>query len=175
MNKKTIVLISLIVVTAIIAVVSVFSLQRRRIILLEEDLSDVYMVVALTNGPHAYRFMLKDDNVVVVSFGRRASQGGRILEITSMAFMGSVIDEVELTLDADTYERIKNLAEEIVAEDEGELWITSGALDMIIATHDIVYEVTYIRSFGLKKINELAAILKENAPIDIHHTFDRAW
>ena len=74
-------------------------------------------------------------------------------------------------------DRIMALAERIVEEDEGEFFYGSGFLNLIIATDNTVHEVAYIPLDGLttEGINELVAILRENAPFEIDEMILRYW
>ena len=97
----------------------------------EEDFSDATMVIALSSNSSVIksrvcRFVFMDKEDVVVSYGTRAAyvyglvdgMNGMNLEVKSMSFMGTIIDESEIVLDATEYDEIIELAVETVSEDD---------------------------------------------------------
>jgi hypothetical protein len=149
-------------------------------VVLDEDFTNVSMVIAMSNGVSAIRYAIMDDNSIVVSHGntayyRNALRGLYSCEITSMAFMSSITSEAEITLGAEMHGEIVTLAEEIVRDKEGELVLSYGTLNMIIATRESVHEATYLPGRGWDRVYRLAAILREIAPIDIPSAIERSW
>ena len=62
-----------------------------------------------------------------------------------------------------------SLAEEILEEGEGELWISTGFMRLIIAKQDLIYEVSYFPAlYDSGRINELSPILREILPFEIY-------
>jgi len=148
---------------------------------LKEDFADVTMVIALTDGINAYRFIIKDEMKLSVSYGELKSvpllfSGGsyKVCEITSMDFMGSVSEEAEMVLDADMYHNIIMLAEEVVVNrgDEEE-WFSPHAISLVIVSEEAIYQALVSKMFGLviendnlDRLNELADMLNSLIPFD---------
>jgi len=159
----------------------------RNVEVLDEDFSDVNIVIAITQNSQVYRYMIKNDTNVAVSSGHRASyrslRESRRGGINHMAFMGSITEEIEIELDAETYESIVRLAEEIIEGGERELYYSSGISypNMLIATRDMVHEAN-VRPFYVLgddsyslRVKQLAEILREITPLEIPDLIDRTW
>jgi hypothetical protein len=121
-----------------------------------------------------------DDNSIVVSHGetayyRNAVRGMCSSEINSMAFMSSITAEAVITLDYETHDMIVALAEGIIRDKEGETVFITDTLNMIIATHEAVHQLTYPPYLGYDRVCQLGAILKEIAPMDIPNRIERSW
>jgi len=174
-NFKIVILSISALIIAFIAIIVLFTdmrlLMRRQ--LLDEDFTDVDMTIAVAHEYVIYRYMFYNDMKVVVSYGRRAYEGDTN-DAKPMAFMASITEDIEITLDTEVYNWIMSLAEEIIEEGEGELIYGPDEIRLIIAKHDLFYETSYLPIiFESGKKSELIPLLRDVLPFDISES--RRW
>ena len=128
---------------------------------LDEDYSNIEMVIVISDYSSAYRFMFSEDRKLTVSYGSRKGVRNlfdhrvrHIFEIESMDFMESISIEAEITLSEETHTEIIQLAEEIAETYAENQWILSDSLTLTIITSDTVYETIHWRG-SFREIAEM--------------------
>ena len=155
---------------------------------LKEDYTEVNMIIAISDGSYAYRFMIDNDGRIIVSYGERKRihdlfnpSSLYICEITSMDFMQSISEEAEITLDEETYTEMISLTGGMIEEDEEDLFTSAYVLTVTIITQENLCVAIHWRGiregfmYERYEVTRLASILKNIVPFAIEQSFDEVW